>query len=208
MAHELESESTYLFIGDSVTDCGRRDDADRQLGSGYVRRLDEAFHAAGTAVSTINRGISGNRVSDLQNRWNDDCLILAPDLVSVLIGVNDMWRRYDSDDPTSAETFEAGYRDILTRLADSRAVTLVLMEPFLLPVRDEQRSWREDLDAKIAVVHRLANDFGATLVRTDEHLTAKSEELGAAAIAADGVHPTPLGHELLAKLWLDTVTAA
>src|SRR5437016_4454777 len=80
-------------------------------------------------------------------------------------GVNDMWRRYDDDDPTSVEDFEANYRKLLERLGGTAA--LILVEPFLLPVREEQWSWRADLDPKIQVVRRLAYEFGATLVPAD-----------------------------------------
>jgi len=188
------------FIGDSITDCGRRDDAPRGLGTGYVRLL--ADRLAERKVRVVNRGISGNRAVDLLARWRPDCLDLRPDLLTVYIGINDTWRRYDSGDATSAEAFEATYRQLLTSAAASLSAPLVLMEPFLLPVTDEQRSWREDLDPKIAAVGRLAKEFGATLVPLDSILTAAVTAEGPAALAHDGVHPTPTGHELIATAWL------
>ena len=201
-----ENDLTVLFIGDSVTDCGRRDDADRNLGHGYVRLIDEAFEAGGTPATVVNRGISGNRVRDLRARWDKDAVAVAPTLISVMIGVNDMWRRYDDNDPTTPEAFAADYREILGRLPGRDEMALVMMEPFLLPVSAEKQKWRPDLEAKIAVVHELAAEFGAVLVPTDSYLNGL--DLAAAEIAADGVHPTKLGHELIAKLWLDTIEAA
>jgi lysophospholipase L1-like esterase len=109
-----------------------------------------------------------------------------------------MWRRFDSDDPTAAAEFEAGYRDVLQRTARTGAA-LVLMEPFLLPVRDEQLAWRDDLDEKIAVVHKLAAEFGASLVPLDAAFAARDEP--AIELAADGVHPTELGHSVIAERW-------
>ena len=188
------------FIGDSITDCGRREDASRGLGTGYVRLL--ADRLAEREVRVVNRGISGNRAVDLLARWRPDCLDLRPDLLTVYIGINETWRRYDSGDATSAEAFEATYRQLLTSAAATLSAPLVLMEPFLLPVTDEQRSWREDLDPKIAVVGRLAKEFGATLVPLDSILTAAVTAEGPAALAYDGVHPTPTGHELIATSWL------
>ncbi len=190
---------SVLFVGDSVTDCGRRDDPEG-LGQGYVRVLAGTPQLAGRAV--LNRGISGNRVVDLEERWADDVLAAEAGVVSILIGINDTWRRYDSDDPTSAEDYEAGYRRLLTALVERSQPTLVLMEPFLLPVRPEQEGWREDLDPKIAVVHRLAEEFGAVLVPTDVELTRLAGETGAAALASDGVHPTAEGHAAMAAIWL------
>jgi acyl-CoA thioesterase-1 len=197
---------TVLFIGDSVTDCGRRDDPDRNLGHGYVRLIDEAFLAGGTPATVVNRGIGGDRVRDLAARWEKDALAVAPTLISVMIGVNDMWRRYDENDPTTAEQFEADYRDILSRLPGRDEMALVLMEPFLVPVTPAKQKWRDDLDPKIAVVRALADEFGAVLAPTDEYLNGL--DLPAAEIAADGVHPTELGHQLIARLWLDTIESA
>lgn len=198
----MTERTTFLFIGDSVTDCGRLDDSDG-LGNGYVRVLATSPELAGATV--INRGISGNRVVDLAARWETDVLSLRPDVVTVLIGINDTWRRYDSGDPTPADRFEHGYRALLETLD----VPLVLMEPFVLPVNAEQQRWRgEDLDEKIAVVHELATTFGAHLVPLDAALTARAVGETAAALADDGVHPTDRGHELIAGLWLDTARAA
>jgi lysophospholipase L1-like esterase len=193
----------YLFIGDSVTDCGRRDDPDG-LGFGYVRMLAEHPSLAGAEV--INRGISGNRVVDLAARWQADVLDLRPDVVTVLIGINETWRRYDSADPTSTSDYERGYSELLATLDGP---TLILMEPFVLPVTAEQESWHpDDLDEKIAVMHELAREFGAHLVPLDVALTARAVGETAAALADDGVHPTARGHELIADLWLDTARSA
>jgi acyl-CoA thioesterase-1 len=201
-----DDELTVLFIGDSVTDCGRRDDADRGLGNGYVRLVDEAFIAGGTPANIVNRGISGNRVRDLRARWQADAVALKPTLLSVMIGVNDTWRRYDENDPTTVEAFEADYRSLLEDLPGRDEMALVLMEPFLLPVTAGKEKWRDDLDPKIAVVRALAAEFGAILVPTDEYLNDIDVPL--TEIAADGVHPTELGHQLLARLWLDTIENA
>ncbi|MFB2600248.1 GDSL-type esterase/lipase family protein [Herbiconiux sp. P17] len=193
---------TVLFVGDSVTDCDRRTDPDG-LGRGYVRVLAATPELAGRTV--LNRGISGNCVVDLEARWADDVVAAGAGVVSILIGINDTWRRYDSDDPTSAADFEAGYRRLLAPLVAREGARLVLMEPFLLPVTAEQPSWRDDLDPKIEVVRRLAAEFGATLVPTDVELirlASAAGSAGAAALAADGVHPTPQGHAAIAAIWL------
>ena len=182
--------TVLLFTGDSVTDCDRRTSADG-LGTGYVKLL--ADQLGGQTV--LNTGISGHRVVDLEARWQEDVLEHDPGTVTILIGVNDTWRRYDADDPTSTEDFAAGYRRLLERTAGR---SLVLMEPFLLPVRDEQQ-WREDLDPKIDVVRTLAREYGATLVPLDTALAAHPSP--AEALAADGVHPTALGHEVIAAEW-------
>nr|WP_239579748.1 SGNH/GDSL hydrolase family protein [Microlunatus panaciterrae] len=198
----LDAQSTFLFTGDSVTDCGRREDVDRQLGHGYVRVLTSLWSEA--APTVINTGIGGNRAVDLQGRLQSDVLDHRPDLVSILIGINDTWRRYDSDDPTTVESYESSYRAILQQVA-AQGSQLVLIEPFLLAIDDDQHGWREDLDPKIEAVHRLASEFSAILVPADTELNRIAKKGGPAALAADGVHPTPLGHVELAQLWHRTV---
>jgi len=188
-----------LFIGDSVTDCGRRDDAPDFLGDGYVRRIAERL--PGRVI--LNRGISGNRVVDLRDRWEIDALEPKPEILSVYVGINDTWRRYDSNDPTSAAAFEEDYRAILAAAAESTPSKLVLVEPFVVPVTAEQQTWHEDLDEKRAVVGRLAAEYEAAFVPLQWLLSAAAEEHGAAAIAQDGVHPTELGHRLIADAWLE-----
>ena len=188
-----------VFIGDSVTDCGRSTDPEH-LGEGYVRLLAESWATSRPDMTVINAGTSGHRVPDLEGRVQADVVDHAPQLVSIMVGINDMWRRFDDDDPTSAEEYEAGYRRLLSAVAGLGA-QLVLMEPFLLPVRAEQLAWREDLDAKIAVVHRLAAEHGAVLVHTDRDLNALAASVGAAELAEDGIHPTSRGHEAIADLW-------
>jgi len=191
---------TIVFFGDSITDAGRRTDPDG-LGHGYVRMLVDEL----PEFRVINAGISGNRVVDLQARLDTDVLAHRPDVVSIMIGINDTWRRFDSDDPTSTEDYEAGYRDLLDRITATGA-RLVLVEPFLLPVTEAQATaWREDLDPRIAVVQRLGQEYGAVVVPLDGALTALARERGEegnAELARDGVHPTPEGHAEIVRLWL------
>jgi lysophospholipase L1-like esterase len=194
----LDPRRTIVFAGDSVTDCGRRDDPEL-LGDGYVRNLFDDLGPQRPRI--VNVGISGNRAVDLEARWPTDVLAHQADLVSVLIGINDTWRRYDGDDPTSTEDFEASYRALLEPLQ----AKLVLIEPFLLAVKDEQLTWREDLDPKIEVVRRLAAEYDAILVPADVEFTRQAALVGATTLADDGVHPTAAGHRLLADLWRRTV---
>lgn len=189
-----------VFIGDSVTDCGRL--IEPPFGDGYVFNIAQSGRLAG---EIINVGISGNRLIDLENRWNTDVLAHNPTLVSVAIGINDTWRRYDDNDPTSVEDFEERYRRVLTATKAHGNPDLVLCEPFLLEVRDEMNTWREDLDPKIAVVHKMAAEFGAKLVPFDQHLQAKTKELPMVELADDGIHPSKVGHQIMADLWLRTV---
>jgi acyl-CoA thioesterase-1 len=204
---ELQDIGTIVFAGDSVTDCGHRLDP-RRIGTGYVSLVELALVELALGRGTppiVNSGISGNRLVDLEQRWTDDVVAHDPGLVSVLIGVNDTWRRFDRGLPSPVPEFEARYNRLLATLDGPR---LVLVEPFVLPVRPDQEEWRPDVEERIAVVHRLAVRWSAVLVPADQELRKRAEEVGAATLAEDGVHPTPEGHRVLAELWLDAVRGA
>jgi len=200
--------STVLLIGDSITDAGRDRDDPGSLGFGYAAMVASLFAAnhPGHRVRFVNRGIGGNRVVDLYDRWDKDCLALKPDVVSIMVGVNDTCRRYDRNDPTSPDSFAERYRDLLIR-STGQGAALVLLEPFLLPAREELWGYREDLDPKVGVVRRLAYEFGATLVATDGLMAQAAAASNSQEWSTDGVHPTPAGHALLAQAWLAAVSA-
>lgn len=195
----MPMSQTTVFIGDSVTDCGR--EVAPPFGDGYVFNIANSGRLPG---KIINVGTSGHRLIDLEARWETDVLAHNPTLVSVAIGINDTWRRYDDNEVTTIEDFEDRYRRVLRATAAHGDPDLVLCEPFLLEVQDEMKTWREDLDPKIAVVHQMAKEFGAKLVPFDTFFTAKAKELSMVALAEDGIHPTILGHQLMADLWLES----
>lgn len=200
--------TTVLFIGDSITDAGRDRANPDDLGHGYALMAAALFTAANPDLGAqfVNRGIGGDRVRDLRARWAQDCLAVNPAVVSVMIGINDTWRRFDSGEATSTEEYEADYRAILTAAREQQQARFVLIEPFLLPVTDDQHAWRADLDPRIAVTRRLAAEFDAALVPADGLFAAAAADAGPYTWVTDGVHLTPAGDALLAQAWLRAVT--
>lgn len=192
-----------LLTGDSITDADRDRRDPSSLGEGYVARIADEL----PEIDVVNTGISGDRVADLQRRWHEDVLSHQPEVLSVMIGINDTWRRYDSDDPTSVRAYEASYRDILSQARGSGIARIILIEPFLLPAWEQQWLWREDLDPRIHVVRRLAAEFDADYLATDGPLAELASRVGAQALAPDGVHPTDVGHRFLADRWLELYRA-
>lgn len=192
-------ESVLVFVGDSITDSGRRTDPEG-LGDGYVRHLVPVVRAEYARI--VNAGIAGNRIRDLRARWETDVIAERPDVLSVYVGVNDTWRRFDEGDATSAEAFDQDYRAVLDRAREAGVRRLVLVEPFLLPVRAEQEAWLPDLDEKRAVVAALANDYGAAFVPLQGVLSAASGGDNV-RLAPDGVHPSAEGTALITQAWLD-----
>jgi acyl-CoA thioesterase I len=210
MSTLIEDHAVVLFQGDSITDAGwDRKWPDVSLGCGYAMITAAWFGALfpEKRVRFLNRGISGNRAKDLVARWDQDCLALKPTWVSIMIGINDTWRRYDSNEATTTADYEAACRDILTRARQTLKARIILIEPFVLPVPEDRKRWREDLDPRIAVVHKLAREFGALLVRMDAIFAEAALRREPAFWAADGVHPSPAGHALIAQSWLKAVKA-
>ena len=187
------------FIGDSITDAGRDREDPASFGDGYVSLLAPGLIAGGATVR--NLGIAGDRVADLAARWEAELLPTRPEVLTVYVGVNEVWRRFDSGDPTPTEVFEETYGGLLARAGEASAPRLVLMEPYLLPVRAEQQAWLDELADKRAAVARLATRFGAALVPLHDVLTAAAEGRDPAELAPDGVHPTPAGSRLIADAW-------
>ena len=206
----IKNNMTVLFQGDSITDCGRLEDEYTEMGNGYANQIASDFTARypHLNVKFINRGISGNRVCDLADRWTQDCIDLKPDVLSILIGINDVWRRFDSNDPTSVEDYERVYRDILLRVKNETKAKLVLCEPFVLPVPQDRVDWRVDLDPKIQAVRKLAKEFNAIYIPLDGIFAAASTLKSCDTWAGDGVHPSQVGHALIANAWLDAVCKA
>jgi len=204
----IEREAVVLFQGDSITDAGRNREDGFNLGYGYAAMAAAWFSALypERRVAFLNRGVGGDRVKDLRARWERDCIELKPAWVSILIGINDTWRRFDSNDCTCAEEFEAVYRELLTRVRDRLGARLILCEPFVLHTTEDKRQWRADLDPKIHAVCKLAREFDALFVPFDGIFAAASARREPSFWAGDGVHPSPAGHALMAQAWLRSVT--
>ena len=203
----LQPNDHILFYGDSITDCGASHDGGG-LGNGYVSlcaALLSARHSNWNLRFT-NKGISGNRIGDLEDRLDNDVLQLQPTIVSILIGINDTWRRYDSNDPSPIEDFRESYRRLSRAIVERSGARLVLCEPFVLPVPDDRRQWREDLNPRIDVTREVASDTHAVLLPLDGIFAAAASRTSPAYWAADGVHPSPAGHALIAENWIRVAT--
>jgi lysophospholipase L1-like esterase len=156
-------------------------------------------------VKFINKGISGNRAIDLKARWQQDCIDLKPDYVSIMIGINDCWRRYDSNDITTAEAFENNYRFILNEIKTKTNAKIIILEPYVLPVPLDRITWREDLDPKIQKARQLAREFNALYIPLDGLFASQISNINPEQFSQDGVHPTDMGHAFIAKTFIDYV---
>lgn len=201
--------TVILFQGDSITDCGRnRDSRDANtagaLGSGYPLFAAAASLAArpDRGLTFFNRGISGNKVPDLMQRWRADALDIQPDILSILIGVNDFWHKLDHGYTGSVADYEEQYLTLLdqTRRALPK-VYLIIFEPFVLRCGAVTARWFPEFDQRRAVAARVAAHANATFVPLQTIFDRKVRSSPPEYWAADGVHPTPAGHALIANEW-------
>ncbi|HCE42907.1 MAG TPA: GDSL family lipase [Lentisphaeria bacterium] len=201
----FKKNARILFIGDSITDCGRSRENPQLLGGGYAMMTAAKLLAKYPELnlSFLNFGISGNRIRDLKSRWTDDCIRHKPDILSILIGINDTWRRYDSNDATEASAFENDCRHILQQAKKEVGCQIIILEPFVLPVPDDRKKWREDLDQKIKASRELALEYADVYVPLDGIFASASCRQKPAYWAGDGVHPTMAGHMLMANAWME-----
>jgi len=206
----IKPNSTILFQGDSITDTARNREIAKPnhgaaLGSGYANLIASRLlqDRPQDQLSFYNRGISGNRVTDLYARWKVDGINLQPDLISILIGVNDTWHEFMYGNGVEVARYTTIYRMLLDYTKQRLpAVKLVLCEPFVLRCGVVTDEWIAEMDERRQVVSKLATEFDAIFVPFQGVLDKALQHAEAAYWAADGVHPTPAGHRLLADAWL------
>lgn len=203
------TRTVVLFQGDSITESGRdknSKDANSTgaLGTGYPLLAAAAALAAhpDRELTFFNRGISGNKVPDLQQRWKTDALDLQPDVLSILIGVNDFWHKLDFGYTGTVQDYEDQYTALLeqTRIALPRT-SLIVFEPFVLRCGAVTARWFPEFDQRRAAAARVAAHAHATFVPLQTIFDRKTRSSPPEYWAADGVHTTPAGHALIAEQW-------
>lgn len=194
-----------VFIGDSITEWGRFED-EENLGENYVRLIHDYLKVTypKKELEIINKGIGGNRVIDLAARWEDDVIAQEPDIVSISIGINDVWRRVDGSevDQVYPEQFEQVYDGILSQLKAETNAKVIIMEPTVIA---------EEIDAKgnkllipyVEAIHRLVKKYDTLLVPTHDVFLDYLRK-GNYPLTIDGVHMSPAGNLLMAITWMET----
>ena len=208
----IESGSKIVFIGDSITDAGRArpvgEGLFNALGNGFVAQVDALIGATDPAsrIRVINRGLGGNTVLDLKARWQEDVLDLHPNWLVVMIGINDVWRQFDSPLQNCGVDLDT-YRETLDALitqAKPGLSGLVLMTPFVIE-RSKDDTMRATMDQYGAVVRELAEKYSAIFVDTQAAIDAALAHNHPTYYAWDRIHPTQTGTMLLAKAFLRAV---
>ncbi|MBC7287607.1 MAG: SGNH/GDSL hydrolase family protein [Armatimonadetes bacterium] len=200
----IEHGQTVVFIGDSITDAGRRAEH-APFGAGYVRMAIDLITARypERQITYFNEGIGGNTVADLHARWEQDGLAHSPDWISIMIGINDL-HRVLRDDPTAVppEQYETLYREILQQAERATSARFVLLDPFYICKPEEAGEWEKSvldlLDQYIEIVERLAGEFDALHVPTHQRFQEHLKYRPASHFCPEPVHPNPSGHMVIA----------
>lgn len=206
MALKIKSGETVLFIGDSITDCGRRG-ADRPLGNGYVKLFADFLtnREPQKDVRIINKGIGGDRVTGLRNRWEDDVLRHQPDWLSVKIGINDLHSHLrGAPDAVSPGVYREAYASILeTTRQTLPQCRILLIEPFYISTATRPASQRTEvlalLDDYICIVRDMQRKFKTRLVKTHDHFAALLKYHDPDTFCPEPVHPNTTGHLVIAE---------
>ena len=211
----IPASAVILFQGDSITDCGRnREDPQPNfspsLGAGYAKIAAGMLlvQHADKNLAIHNRGVGGDRVTRMADRWRADCLDLKPDVLSILIGVNDTWHGTGKGLPIEVplDVYEATYRKLLddARQANPK-VRYVLCPPFVLRCGAVDDRWFPEITDRMAIVKQIARDYDAVLVDFQAAFDEAVKTTAPDYWAADGVHPTLAGHTLMAQTWVEAV---
>ncbi len=191
-----------LFQGDSITDAGRDRNNPHDLGQGYPKYAAAILKENYPEVDFefIDLGISGDQTKDLVARLQSDFIDVQPDVVSIMIGVNDTWHHAADRSWIPNEVFEERYRTVLKAIKEKTNAKIMIIEPFLIPVEDKL-FFREDLAPKIEIIRKLAREYADAYLPTDGLLQSAFIGDDPLSYAADGVHPTAKGAAYIGELY-------
>jgi len=213
----FRKNSVILFQGDSITDAGRDRKKEnvandsKALGRGYASLISShlLMEYPGQGWQIYNRGNSGNKVFQLADRWEKDCFALEPDVLSILIGVNDIWHGLGGLYQGTVKKYEKDYTTLLQRTRKKfPKITLVICEPFVLRCGAVNDKWFPEFDRYRAVARKMATNFQGLFVPFQTMFDQAARQLPAAHWAGDGVHPSMAGASLMAQKWLEIVGKA
>ena len=216
--HDFFAEGDIvLFQGDSITDAGRNKKQELannawSFGVGYANHIASYLleEMPEKDLTIYNRGISGNKVYQLADRWEKDCLDLKPNVLSILIGVNDYWHFRNENYDGTPEIYENDFRTLLTRTKEAIPdLKLLICQPFILTGTSAvDETWVEPFSAYQAIAKKISDEFGATWIPFQETFDKAIESAEPSYWAADGVHPSMAGAQLMAKTWLEALNEA
>lgn len=213
-AVKLSDGDVVLFQGDSITDAGRKKDDNAynnpsSLGNGYALQAaaEMLLKQADKNLKIYNKGISGNKVYQLAERWEKDCLAIKPNVLSILIGVNDYWHKHNGNYDGTVEVYKKDLKALLQRTkAALPDVKLIICEPFAVKgVKAVDDTWYPEFDNYRAAAKEIAKEFNAVFVPFQKVFDEAEKDAPGVYWTGDGVHPSLAGAKLMAEAWLKAV---
>lgn len=209
----IEKGSRLLMIGDSITDCDRNYNSDSSwdgaFGNGYVNLVNACLTglAPEYRIMVINRGISGNTIRDLKQRWQRDVLDLKPDYISIMIGINDVWRHFGGPLQQLEQIEPDEYRKTYEELVNEtrpKVKDIFIISPFMIEP-NRQDPMRAMVDIYAGIARETATRHGLQYIDVQQKIDGFLKELSGYIISSDRVHPNVQGHMILAKTFLDSI---
>ncbi len=187
-----------VFLGDSITDCGRDRNDPKSLGNGFVKILSDKLLPIypDMDIELINKGKSGDEVEDLLARADEDVVALNPDAVVIMIGINNTLHQFKDGKELDFKKFEEDLKALLVKFGDA-GFDVIFLEPFLLPAPDKRRM-RKVFDRELKIINEIVPPLVKEFVAYDEMFNGVAESIPYTEYSLDGVHPTHRGSRLIA----------
>ena len=200
---EIKKRSKILFLGDCITGSDRDINNPSDLGHGYVARINDAIK--NYRIKVINRGVDENKTINLLEQYEKNVLSVEPDVVSIYIGMNDVWHHYAKGLETTNEEFEHNFETLLKKIKDDFDIPIIIIEPFIIDITPELTKMREELWQKIDIIRRLARKYASEYITLDGSFASACIKHEPTFYSIDGVHPTEEGHKFIARRWLRNI---
>lgn len=198
---KLKSNSVVLFQGDSVTDCHRNRDDIASMGDSYVKTMNEYLKKYN--IQVINKGISGNKVDNLLERFDNDFKGVNPDYIFILIGVNDTWHDFPNQKDTA--TFKKEYELLISKIKEEINVPIIILEPFIIGFNEEITCMKNDLDEKIQVIKELANKYDLEYISFTNEFNQLLTKDNYLEYTKEGIHLLDKGYEIISNKLISNI---
>ena len=200
---EIKKKSTILFLGDCITGCHRDMSNPDDVGDGFVARINDAIK--NYRITVINRGTDEHRTIDLLNEYEENVLSIRPDVITIFIGMNDVWHHYAKGIETTNEEFEHNFKTLLEKIKNDLNVPVIIIEPFIIDITPELTMMRAELWQKVDIIRRLAREHASEYIALDGSFASACIKHPLTYYSLDGVHPTEEGHKFIARRWLRNI---
>lgn len=200
---EIKKKSTILFLGDCITGWKRNINDPDDLGNGYVARINDAIK--NYRIKVINRGTDEHRTINLLTEYEENILNIKPDVVTIFIGMNDVWHHFSKGVETTNEEFEYNLKTLLEKIKNELHVPVIIIEPFIIDITPELTIMRSELWQKVDIIRRLAREYASEYIALDGSFASACIKHEPTFYSLDGVHPTDEGHKFIARRWLRNI---